>query len=95
MTLPQSSITYNPYGDTVYVVQKGAADDKGNAKLTVQQRFVKLGETRGDQVAVKSGIAAGDEVVTAGQMKLRNGSSVVINNSVQPTDEANPMPPNE
>jgi membrane fusion protein, multidrug efflux system len=95
VTLPQSAITYNPYGDTVYVVQKGAGDDKGNAKLTVQQRFVKLGETRGDQVAVKSGIAAGDEVVTAGQMKLRNGSSVLINNKRVPTDDPNPTPPNE
>jgi len=95
LTLPQSAITYNPYGNTVYIVQKGAADDKGNQNLTVQQRFVKLGDTRGDQVAVKSGVAAGDEVVTAGQMKLRNGAPVVINNKISPTNDANPTPPNE
>jgi membrane fusion protein (multidrug efflux system) len=95
VTLPQSSITYNPYGNTVYLVQKSGTDDKGNPKLTVLQRFVKLGETRGDQVAVLSGVAAGDEVVTAGQMKLRNGSPVVINNKVVPASDPNPTPPNE
>jgi membrane fusion protein, multidrug efflux system len=95
VTLPQSAITYNPYGNTVYLVQKSGTDDKGNPKLTVLQRFVKLGETRGDQVAVTSGVAAGDEVVTAGQMKLRNGSSVVINNKIVPSSDSNPTPPNE
>jgi membrane fusion protein (multidrug efflux system) len=95
VTLPQSSITYNPYGNTVYLVQKNGTDDKGNPKLTVLQRFVKLGETRGDQVAVLSGVAAGDEVVTAGQMKLRNGSSVVVNNKIVPSSDSNPTPPNE
>ena len=64
-------------------------------KRQVQQRFVILGDTRGDQVAVEGGVKDGEVVVSAGQMKLRNGSSVVISNSVQPTDEANPMPPNE
>jgi len=95
VTLPQSAITYNPYGNTVYLVQKNGTDDKGNPKLTVLQHFVKLGETRGDQVAVLSGVAAGDEVVTAGQMKLRNGSSVVVNNKIVPTSDSNPTPPNE
>jgi membrane fusion protein (multidrug efflux system) len=95
VTLPQSSITYNPYGNTVYLVQKSGTDDKGNPKLTVLQRFVKLGETRGDQVAVLSGVAVGDEVVTAGQMKLRNGSPVIINNKIVPTGDPNPTPPNE
>jgi membrane fusion protein, multidrug efflux system len=61
----------------------------------VLQRFVKLGETRGDQVAVQSGVAAGDEVVTAGQMKLRNGSSVIVNNKIVPSSDSNPTPPNE
>jgi len=90
ITLPQTTITYNPYGNTVYVVKRG-----GGAHDTVQQRFVTLGDMRGDQVAVESGVNEGEVVVSAGQMKLRNGSAVVINNSVQPTDEANPMPPNE
>jgi membrane fusion protein (multidrug efflux system) len=95
VTLPQSAITYNPYGNTVYLVQKSGTDDKGNPKLAVLQRFVKLGATRGDQVAVRSGVAAGDEVVTAGQMKLRNGSPVVINNKIVPSSDSNPTPPNE
>jgi membrane fusion protein, multidrug efflux system len=91
ITLPQAAITYNPYGNTVYVVKHAG----GGVQDTVQQRFVKLGETRGDQVAVERGVKEGDVVVSAGQMKLRNGSAVVFNNSVQPTDDANPMPPNE
>jgi membrane fusion protein (multidrug efflux system) len=95
LTLPQTAITYNPYGDTVYLVQQSGVDDKGKPKLTVQQRFVQLGATRGDQVAVRSGISAGDVVVTAGQMKLRNGSSVIVNNRVTPPNEINPAPPNE
>jgi membrane fusion protein (multidrug efflux system) len=94
ITLAQSAITYNPYGNTVYLVQRSGAD-KDHPSLTAQQRFVTLGDTRGDQVAVLSGVAAGEEVVTAGQMKLRNGAPVVINNKVVPTNDPNPTPPNE
>ncbi len=89
VTLPQTAITYNPYGDTVYLVQHD-----GN-RNTVLQRFVKLGATRGDQVAILSGVNEGDVVVSAGQMKLRNGAAVIINNKLLPTDEPNPTPPNE
>ncbi|MDB6087136.1 MAG: efflux transporter periplasmic adaptor subunit [Gammaproteobacteria bacterium] len=95
VTLPQSAIVYNPYGDTVYVVQKNGVDEKGTPKLIAQQRFVQIGETRGDQVAIKSGVAAGDEVVSAGQMKLRNGAPIMINNKVVPANDPNPTPPNE
>jgi membrane fusion protein (multidrug efflux system) len=95
LTLPQTAITYNPYGDTVFLVQQSGVDEKGKPKLTVQQRFVQLGATRGDQVAVRSGISAGDVVVTAGQMKVRNGSPVVVDNRVTPPNDINPAPPNE
>jgi membrane fusion protein (multidrug efflux system) len=95
VTLPQAAITYNPYGDTVFVVKQSGVDDKGKPKATAQQTFVTLGATRGDQVAVLSGVAAGDVVVTAGQMKLRNGSPVVVDNSVTPANDASPTPPNE
>jgi membrane fusion protein, multidrug efflux system len=95
ITLPQTAVTYNPYGDTVYVVEKNGTDDKGQARLEVQQRFVTLGARRGDQVAIESGIKAGEVIVTAGQIKLRNGVAVVVNNDVQPTDEPHPNPPNE
>jgi membrane fusion protein (multidrug efflux system) len=61
----------------------------------VQQRFVKLGPTRGDQVAVDSGVVNGDVVVTGGQMKLRNGVTVIVNNTVKPADDIAPSPPNE
>jgi len=95
VTIPQAAVTYNPYGDTVYVVEHAGSGGDGKSKDTVQQHFVKLGATRGDQVAIKSGINDGDVVVTGGQMKLRNGSPVVVDNTVQPTDDRSPTPPNE
>jgi membrane fusion protein (multidrug efflux system) len=94
VTLPQTAITYNPYGDTVYVVQHGK-DAKGQPALVAQQIFVTTGDTRGDQVAIISGVKPGDVVVTAGQVKLHNGAVVDINNTVQPSDSAIPTPPNE
>ena len=95
ITLPQTAITYNPYGDSVFIVEQHGADDKGKQQYIAQQRFVKLGGTRGDQVAIEDGVKAGEVVVTAGQIKLRNGSSVVINNDVLPENSPNPHPPNE
>jgi membrane fusion protein (multidrug efflux system) len=94
ITLPQAAIAYNSYGDTVYVVRKGK-DANGKAQLVADQVFVTLGDTRGDQVAVLNGISAGDQVVTAGQLKLKKGSIVLIDNSIQPFNEPNPNPPNE
>ena len=89
VTLPQTAISYNPYGSTVYLVeQNGAAH-------TAKQVFVTTGSTRGDQVAVLSGVKPGDVVVTAGQMKLRNGSPVAIDNKVQPLAEATPVVPRD
>jgi membrane fusion protein (multidrug efflux system) len=86
ITLPQTAIAYNPYGSTVFLVeQNGAA-------RTARQTFVTTGATRGDQVAVLSGVKEGDVVVTAGQMKLHNGSPVTIDNKVQPTSDAAPAP---
>ena len=90
VTLPQSAITYNAYGSTVFLVEQKGKDDKGQALLQVRQTFVTTGDTRGDQVAVLKGVKQGDQVVTAGQVKLRNGSPVVVNNSVMPTADANP-----
>jgi membrane fusion protein (multidrug efflux system) len=95
ITLPNAAITYNPYGDTVFVVTQSGVDGNGKPRSVVQQRFVKLGATRGDQVAVLSGIKSGETVVTAGQMKLRNGTAVAINNELTPPNAINPNPPNE
>jgi membrane fusion protein, multidrug efflux system len=95
VTLPNAAITYNPYGDTVFVVTQSGVDGNGKPRSVVQQRFVKLGATRGDQVAVLSGIKSGETVVTAGQMKLRNGTAIAVNNALTPTNAINPNPPNE
>ncbi len=95
ITVPQTAITYNAYGDTVFVVQKNGVDDKGNPRLTAVQRFVKLGDTRGDQVAINEGVSEGEEIVSAGQVKLRSGAAIVVNNKIVPTDDAHPTPPNE
>jgi membrane fusion protein (multidrug efflux system) len=93
VTLPQTAIVYNPYGNAVYVIEQGK-DPQGAPALLARQRFVQLGDTRGDQVAVLKGVSPGDQVVTAGQLKLRNGAAVQVNNSVQPADNAAPNLPN-
>jgi membrane fusion protein, multidrug efflux system len=92
ITLPQTAITFNPYGDTVYVVDKKAGPS-GKPDLTARQTFVTTGATRGDQVAVLKGVNEGDMVVTAGQIKLHNGSPVLIDNSITPTADAAPAVP--
>lgn len=94
LTLPQAAIVYNPYGDTVYVVQPSKGkDDKGQPlPPTVKQTFVTVGDTRGDQVAILKGIDAGTVVVTSGQIKLKNDAPIAIDNSVQPADSAHPAP---
>jgi membrane fusion protein (multidrug efflux system) len=90
VTLPLAAITYNPYGNSIYVVEDKGKDEAGHPELTVRQQFVELGDRRGDQVAVLKGVQAGEEVVTAGQLKLRNGAAVQVNNDV-PVDN-NPAP---
>jgi membrane fusion protein (multidrug efflux system) len=94
VTLPQTAITYNPYGSTVFIVDD-KKDDSGKSQLSARQVFVTAGDTRGDQVSVLKGISDGETVVTAGQLKLRNGSPLNVNNEVQPTNDANPKPANQ
>jgi membrane fusion protein (multidrug efflux system) len=94
ITLPNAAVAYNPYGATVFLVKDEGKGADGKPKLVAEQRFITTGLTRGDQVAVLSGLKAGDTVVTAGQLKLRNGVPVLINNSVQPSDNPNPQVPN-
>ena len=91
LTLPQTAVSYNPYGNTVFVIEEHK-EGTGKAGFVAQQRFVTTGDTRGDQVAILSGIKEGETVVTAGQIKLRSGVPVVVNNSIQPTNEAAPRP---
>ena len=92
VTLPQTAVAYNSYGDIVYLVEEKGKSDKGEPQLFAKQTFVTTGGTRGDQVAVLSGVKDGDVVVTAGQVKLRNGVPLVINNAVQPSNNPNPKP---
>ncbi len=113
LTLPQTAITYNPYGSTVFILRpKSEADAEARAAsgaapgataaaaaasaaadgLVAQQVFVTTGETRGDQVAILKGLKAGQLVVTSGQVKLKNNTPVVVDNSVQPANSPNPKP---
>ena len=87
LTLPQTAITYNPYGSTVFLAVKDA-----RGKESAQQTFVTTGATRGDQVAVLTGIKEGDDVVTSGQLKLKNGTSLDISTAAEPADSPNPTP---
>lgn len=92
LTLPQTAISFNPYGDIVLVLAEAGKDAKGNARWKARERFVTTGERRGDQIVVLKGINEGDMVVTAGQLKVKNDSIVSINNAIQPSDNPNPVP---
>ncbi len=95
ITLPQTAITYNPYGSTVFVIEDKQIEDKDGKSQTqtvVQQSFVTTGGTRGDQVAIVKGLVEGVQVVTSGQMKLKNGTPVKVDNSIVPTNNPNPTP---
>lgn len=93
LTLPQTAISYNAYGSTVFVARPGKAGEDGKEPMPVaEQIFVKTGSVRGDQVALLSGINEGDTVVTSGQMKLKNGTPLIIDNSHPPANEVAPTP---
>ena len=91
VSLPASAISYAPFGDSVFIVTD-MKDPSGKAYRGVRQQFVKVGAARGDQIAIESGVKPGDEVVTSGVFKLRNGAAVQINNSVRPANSAAPKP---
>ena len=91
VALPASAISYAPYGDSVFVVTD-MKNPKGEVYRGVRQQFVKLGAAQGDQIAVVTGLKPGEEVVTSGVFKLRNGAAVLVNNKVQPANERAPKP---
>src|ERR1700730_18215501 len=91
ISLPDAAINYAPYGDSVFVVAD-LKDPKGKSYRGVRQQFVKVEGSRGDQVAVVSGLKSGDEVVSSGVFKLRNGAAVQVNNKVQPPNNPKPKP---
>lgn len=90
LTLPQTAITYNPYGATIFLARKKPGGN--DQDLIAAQSFVTLGPTRGDQVAVLRGVSEGDLVVTSGQLKLNNGAPLVVNNSLLPENDPHPIP---
>ncbi len=94
ITVPHAVITHNPYGDSVFVVEEHT-DDAGKKALRVTNTAVVTGATRGDQITITSGLRVGTTVVTAGQQKLRNGSLVVVDNSVPVSNSADPRPGND
>jgi len=93
IALPASAVSYAPYGDSVFIVTDLKGPD-GRTYRGVRQQFVKLEGARGDQVGVVSGVKPGDEVVTSGVFKLRNGAAVLVNNKVQPANNPRPKPEN-
>ena len=93
LTLPQTAVTYNPYGSTVFIAKPtGKKDKQGKPALEAQQVFVTTGPTRGDQVAILKGVDEGAIVVTSGQLKLKNGTPLIVNNKVLPANSPNPQP---
>ncbi|CAB3765870.1 efflux RND transporter periplasmic adaptor subunit [Paraburkholderia humisilvae] len=93
LTLPQTALTYNAYGTTLFVVQPGRqTNEQGKVLPVAQQVFVTPGPTRGDQVAIVKGISEGAQIVTSGQLKLSNGTPLIIENSALPGNDATPAP---
>ncbi len=93
IAVPSTAISYASYGNSVYVVENMKGEDD-KEYLGARQQFVKLGVTRGDMVEVVDGVKVGEQVVSSGVFKLRNGIAVQVNNSAQPTSSAAPTPDN-
>lgn len=88
VTIPRTAVSYGLYGDSIYVVKApGGKPVEGEGPFTVERRFVRTGEVRGDRVAIREGVKAGETVVTSGQLKLRPGASIRINNSAPLTPQ--------
>ena len=92
LAIPATAVLYAPYSDSVFVVEEKKEEKNGQPGQVVRQKFVRLGEKKGDYVAIVSGLEEGDTVVSTGVFKLRNGQSVVVNNAVTPEFKLNPKP---
>jgi membrane fusion protein (multidrug efflux system) len=92
IVIPGSAVSYAPYGDSVFVIEKQKDPNSGDESLVLRQQFVRIGEVRGDFVSVTQGLKAGQEVVGSGVFKLRNGMVVTVNNDLAPKPELNPNP---
>jgi membrane fusion protein (multidrug efflux system) len=92
LVVPGSAISYAPFGDSVFVIEKKKDEKTGKESQVIRQQFVRVGEGRGDLVAITQGLKAGETIVSTGVFKLRNGMSVTINNDLAPNPQVNPHP---
>ena len=92
LVVPGTAVSYAPYGDSVYVIEKKKDEKTGKESQTIRQTFVRVGEARGDFVSITKGLKAGETVVGTGVFKLRNGMAVTINNDLAPKPQLNPTP---
>jgi membrane fusion protein (multidrug efflux system) len=92
LVIPGSAVSYAPFGDSVFVIEKKKDEKTGQESQTIRQQFVRIGEARGDFVAITNGLKAGDTIVGTGVFKLRNGMAVTINNDLAPKPQLNPTP---
>jgi len=92
LVVPGSAISYAPYGDSVFLIEKKKDEKTGKETQVLKQAFVRVGEARGDFVGINQGLKAGDVIVSAGVFKLRSGISVTINNDLAPKPQVNPHP---
>src|SRR5712691_2684450 len=92
LVVPGSAISYAPFGDSVFVIEKKKDEKTGKESEVIRQQFVRVGEARGDLVAITQGLKAGETVVSTGVFKLRNGMPVTINNDLAPNPQVNPNP---
>ena len=90
--IPGTAVSYAPFGDSVYVIEKKKDEKTGKESQVIRQQFVRVGEARGDFVSITQGLKTGETVVGAGVFKLRNGMAVTINNDLAPKPEVNPTP---
>ena len=92
LVVPGSAISYAPFGDSVFVIEKKKDEKTGKESQVIRQQFVRVGEGRGDLVAITQGLKAGETIVSTGVFKLRNGTTVTINNDLAPNPQVNPHP---
>jgi len=92
LVIPGSAVSYAPFGDSVFVIEKKKDEKTGKESEVIRQQFVRVGEARGDFVSITNGLKAGETVVGTGVFKLRNGMAVAINNDLAPKPQLNPTP---
>jgi membrane fusion protein (multidrug efflux system) len=90
--IPATAVSYAPFGNSVFVIEKKTDDKTKQESLILRQQFIRTGETRGDFVAVTEGLKANEQVVSSGVFKLRNGMNVVVDNKLAPKSELAPKP---